>query len=245
MISSASSSASPSGVSVSCEPVITSVGAVIVRQLERACSSGIARIASTCATNACGFVCTSTRASTLTNTPNRRCRRGPISQRMPSSVSAGMPCSVTTLGPLGEQLAPPLVVPARGARERQRLHPIGMQHADDLRDHAAHRRADDVRALDARRVEHRDRVLRPSARGRRGRAARRSGRCRGCRSRCSGGGGRTRRAAAPSPRRPCRGPGSSAPAYRRAGPTRRTRCVMPSLGDDVARQSRASRASGA
>ena len=50
------------------------------------------------------------------------------------------------------------MVLARGARERQRPHAVGMQHADDLRDDAAHRRADDVRALDARGVEDGDRV---------------------------------------------------------------------------------------
>ena len=71
-----------------------------------------------------------------------------------------MPRSLTTLGPLGEQLAAPRVVPARGAREHERAHPLGVHHADDLRDDAAHRRADDVRALDALRVEHLDRVLR-------------------------------------------------------------------------------------
>ena len=122
MISSASSSASPSGVSVSCEPVITSVGAVIVCSSSRI-SSGIARIASTCATNASGFVCTSTRASTFTNTPKRRCRRGPTSQRMPSSVMAVHAVRGHLLGPLGEQLAAPLVVPARGAREHERVRP--------------------------------------------------------------------------------------------------------------------------
>ena len=47
----------------------------------------------------------------------------------------------------------------RGARERERPHTLGVQHADDLRDHTAHRRADDVRALDAFGVEHLDRVL--------------------------------------------------------------------------------------
>ena len=62
------------------------------------------------------------------------------------------------LGPLLEQFAPPLVVPARGARQRQRPHSLGVQHTDDLRDHAAHRRADDVGAVDALGVEHLDRV---------------------------------------------------------------------------------------
>ena len=69
-----------------------------------------------------------------------------------------MPLRVHDVGPLREQLAAPLVVLARGARERERTHALGMHHADDLRDHAAHRRADDVRALDALGVEHRDRV---------------------------------------------------------------------------------------
>ena len=222
MISSASSSASPSGVSVSCEPVITSVGAVTCGSSNRS-SSLASRIASTCATNACGFVCTSTRASTLTNTPKRRCSRGPISQRMPSSISPAMPRSFDDVGPLREQLAAPLVVLARGARERQRAHAVGVQHADDLRDDAAHRRADDVRALDPLGVEHRDRVGGHARRGRTGRAARRSGRCRGCRARCNGGDGRTRRAAAPSRGGRRRGPGSGAPANRRGGPTCCTR----------------------
>ena len=136
-----------------------------------------------------------------------------------------MPFARRPVGPFGEQLAAPLVVPAGGARERERAHAVGMHHADDLRDDAAHRRADDVRALDALGVEHRDRVVRPCARGRTGPAARRSGRCRGCRARCSGGGARTRPAAAPSRGGRRRGPGSSAPASRRAGPTCCTRCV--------------------
>ena len=47
---------------------------------------------------------------------------------------------------------------ARGAREHERTHAIGMHHADGLREHATHRRAHHVRELDALRVEHLDRV---------------------------------------------------------------------------------------
>ena len=79
---------------------------------------------------------------------------------MPSSVIALHAVRGNELAPLGEQLAPPFVVAARGAREHQRAHAVGMQHADDLRDHAAHRRTDDVCTLDPRRVEHLDRVVR-------------------------------------------------------------------------------------
>ena len=97
-------------------------------------------------------------ASTFTNTPKRRCRRGPIIQRMRVVHQAGHAALVDDVRPLREQLAAPLVVLARGAREREGAHPVGVQHADDLRDDTAHRRADDVRALDALGVEHRDRV---------------------------------------------------------------------------------------
>ena len=52
---------------------------MIVWQLDAHARRGIARIASTCATNALrASSASSTRASTLTNTPNRRCSRGPI-----------------------------------------------------------------------------------------------------------------------------------------------------------------------
>ena len=64
------------------------------------------------------------------------------------------------LAPLGEQLAAPRVVPARRAREHERVHTVRVHDAEDLRDHAAHRRADHVGARDAFRVEHLDRVLR-------------------------------------------------------------------------------------
>ena len=60
---------------------------------------------------------------------------------------------------LAEQLAPPRVVAARRARERQRAHPLGVLEREDLGDRPAHRRADDVGGLDAGVVEHGDGVV--------------------------------------------------------------------------------------
>ena len=52
------------------------------------------------------------------------------------------------------------MVAARGAGEHERSSALGVQHADDLGDHAAHRRADDVGRVDALGVEDRHRVAR-------------------------------------------------------------------------------------
>ena len=119
------------------------------------------------------------------------------------------------------------------------VHALGVQHADDLRDHAAHRRADDVRALDALGVEHLDRVLRPSGRGRTGP---------GGASECTGAAVVERDAAVAAAERAAlerpargvhaRGPGSAAPACRRAGPRRRTRSYAVA-GDDLAARAQA------
>ena len=52
------------------------------------------------------------------------------------------------------------MVAARRARQHQRPGALGVHDADDLRDHAAHRRADDVGRLDAFGVEDGQRVVR-------------------------------------------------------------------------------------
>ena len=149
-----------------------------------------------------------------------------MSQRMPSSVSAGH----AVLG----HVARPTRRAARAATSWCR-HAVHASTSDCTRSGCstpmicAITPPIDAPTMWARsmpaRVEHLDRVARHAHEVVRARAARRSGRCRGCRSRCSGGGDRTRRVAAPSRARSCRGPGSSAPANRRAGPTRRTRCA--------------------
>ena len=91
---------------------------------------------------------------------------------------------------------------------------LGVHDADDLRDHAAHRRADHVRALDAFRVEHLDRVLRhPHEVVRAGRRVGVAGAAVVDRDAAMLP---AERAALEPPRRArsCRAPGSSAPATR-------------------------------
>jgi len=112
---------------------------------------------------------------------------------------------------------------ARRARERERQHPFGVQHADDLRDHAAHRRADDVGALDTASSRHAIHVF-AMRWSRTGLAGRRRTGCRGCRPRGSGGDGRTHRAGSAQLARRRRGPGSTSPAIVAPAPTCCTRC---------------------
>ncbi len=117
-------------------------------------------MARTCAMNGSGFVCISTRASTLIQTPKRRCK--PRADEPAHAVFLRHRAHATLaddLGPLLEQLTAPVVVVTRGARERQRRDALAVQHADDLGDDATHRRADDVRTFDAFGVEHLDRVF--------------------------------------------------------------------------------------
>ena len=240
MISSASSSASPTGVSVSCEPVITSVGTVIVGSSARS-SSLASRMARTCAMNGSGFVCISTRASTLIQTPKRRCNRGPTSQRMPSSSAiARIPRSPTTSAHSSSS----------SRRQSWWWHAVqasvsdmtrlAVQHADDLGDDATHRRADDVRTFDAFGVEHLDRVFGHPEQVVRARRRVDSHRYRGCRGRRSGACDRTIRAGAPTPGCPCRDPGSC----RQGVPSRLPHTPYAILTPSVVRMSGTDESSG-
>ena len=61
--------------------------------------------------------------------------------------------------PLGEQLATPWMMCARGARQRQGSDALGMADREDLGDRTAHRRSGDMCVVDTGAVEHRDRVV--------------------------------------------------------------------------------------
>ena len=61
-------------------------------------------------------------------------------------------------GPFIQQFSTPLVVTTRGTSQHQRRHAFGIAHADDLCDHAPHRRAHDVRTIYTRGIHTRDRV---------------------------------------------------------------------------------------
>ena len=230
MISSASSSASPSGVSVSCEPVMTSVGAVIVRSSNAQLVGRRRGSRRPARRTRAGFVCTSTRGEHVDEHAEAALQARP-DQPAHAVVASARPCrarSTTSAHSASSSRRHAWCWHAVHASD-ERPHPIGVHHADDLRDHAAHRRAHDVRALDALGVEHRERV--------RGhleevvRAGRRVG--------VTGAAVVGRDAAVPAAERAPlerptrgvdrRGPGSSGPACRRDGPTRRTRCVPSSV----------------
>ncbi len=72
----------------------------------------------------------------------------------------GHPTLVHRVGPFLQQLATPRVVATGSARQHQRAGAVRVEHPDDLRDHAAHRRANHVGSLDALGVEDRERVQR-------------------------------------------------------------------------------------
>ena len=116
-------------------------------------------MASTCATNACGFVCTSTRAEHVDEHAEPALEARTDEPAHAVVHEPGHAPLVDHVRPLGQQLSPPLVVLARGARERRASGPARGGARQDLRDHPAHRRADHVGPLDALGVQHRDRVL--------------------------------------------------------------------------------------
>ena len=70
------------------------------------------------------------------------------------------PARLDRVGPLAEELAAPLVVPARGARQHQASQPLRMLDGEKLRDDATHRRTHDMGALHVFGIEHGDRVVR-------------------------------------------------------------------------------------
>jgi len=66
--------------------------------------------------------------------------------------------------PAADDLAEEVLAPAVGTVEDEATHPAGVRQRQLLRDRAAHRRAHDVRVLDAERVHERDRVGREARR---------------------------------------------------------------------------------
>lgn len=66
--------------------------------------------------------------------------------------------------PAADDLAEEVLLPAVGTVEDEATHPAGVRQRQLLRDRAAHRRAHDVRVLDAERFHERDRVGREARR---------------------------------------------------------------------------------
>ena len=105
----------------------------------------MSRMALTCETNECAGALIASGVNAPKAGQKRRSARGPTSQRMFSAAKARIPCACASAAQSSSSSR-------RQPRWRQAVHastsdrtPLGVAHGHDLRDHTAHRRADDMR----------------------------------------------------------------------------------------------------